>query len=127
MVFMRLAGALRLFACKSLWRTTGLHSAGRALIHALASKDDTQRTIAGMFLIQAGKRAERLLREAIEKRENLPMVLMIVGDIGDRTFEPELRRFLSDSNPEVAEAARQALRILAAHKQPDSPLVQTRP
>ncbi len=80
-----------------------------------------------MFLIQAGKRAERLLREAIEKRENLPMVLMIVGDIGDRTFEPELRRFLSDSNPEVAEAARQALRILAAHKQPDSPLVQTRP
>jgi hypothetical protein len=106
--------AARLYALKSLWNTTGLRSAGRALIDALGSEDEDLRTVAGMLLAQSGKRAEPLIAEAIARREHLPIVLLIAGDIGATTLEPELRRFTTDPNPDVARAAHDALRILAA-------------
>ena len=111
---MAVLAALRLFACNALWRTTGMRPAGRALVRALASEDEDRRTIAGMFLVQAGRRADPLLREAIARRENLPFVLAILGDIGDPKAEPLLRELTGDADPEVADAARQALRVLAA-------------
>lgn len=107
--------AARLYALKSLWSTTGFRSAGRALIDALGSRDEDLRTIAGMLLVQSGKRAEPLIAEAIARREHLPIVLLMAGDIGAATLEPEIRRFTTDPNPEVARAARDALRLLAAH------------
>jgi HEAT repeat protein len=106
--------AARLFALKSVWTTTGLRSAGQALVEALASPDEGVRTIAGMFLVQAGKRAEPLVEDAIRRRQNLPMVLVIAGDIGAFRLEPELQRFSTDPDPEVAKAAKDGLRILAA-------------
>src|SRR6266852_6096778 len=72
---MGLVQAARLFALKSLWRATGLQAAGRALVRALSSPDEGVRTIAGMFLVQAGEKAEPLVEEALRRRENLPMVL----------------------------------------------------
>jgi HEAT repeat protein len=113
---MRLAGAARLFACNAFWRVTRLSAAGRPLVRALGSEDEDLRTIAGMFLVQAGTRAETLLQEALEKRESLPMVLSILASIGDRKFEPELREFSLDRDPKVAQAARDALRVLTAHQ-----------
>lgn len=110
---MRLATAARLFACNAVWRLTRLPGAGRALVRALGSEDEDLRTIAGMFLVQAGRRAEPLLEEALRRRENLPMVLSILASIGDRKFEPELREFSRDDDPKVAQAARDALRVLA--------------
>jgi hypothetical protein len=106
--------AARLFALKSVWTTTGLRSAGRALVEALASPDESVRTIAGMFLVQAGKRAEPLVEEAIRRRQNLPTVLVIAGDIGAFGLESEMKRFTADPDPEVAKAAKDGLRILAA-------------
>ena len=106
--------AARLFALKSVWSATGLQSAGRALVEALASPDEQVRTIAGMFLVQAGKRAEPLVEEAIHRRQNLSTVLLIAGDIGAFRLEPELQRFVADPDPEVAKAAKDGLRILAA-------------
>ncbi len=113
---MGLVQAARLFALKSLWRATGLQAAGRALVRALSSPDEGVRTIAGMFLVQAGERAEPLVEEALRRRENLPMVLIIAGDIGASRLEPQLRRFTADPDPEVAKAARDGLRILAAQQ-----------
>ncbi len=113
---MRLAGAGRLFVYRTLWRRLGLRFAGRALVHALGAPDEDLQTIAGMFLVQAGKQAEPLLLEALARRENLPMVLSILGDIGDRRFEPELRRFSQDRDANVARAAQDALRVLEAHR-----------
>jgi hypothetical protein len=104
----------RLFALKSVWNTTGLQSAGRALVDALDSPDDGVRTVAGMFLVQAGKRAEPLIEDAIRLRKNLPTMLLIVGDIGAVRFEPQLQSFTTDTDPQVAKAARDALRTLAA-------------
>jgi hypothetical protein len=42
------------------------------------------------------------------------MVLLIAGDIGAVGLEGELRRFTADPDPQVAKAARDALRILTA-------------
>ncbi len=110
----------RLYALKSVWTATGLRSAGRALVEALGSPDEGVRTVAGMFLVQSGKRAEALVEEALRLRQHLPMVLMIAGDIGAVRLEPELRRFVDDADPQVARAAQDALRILAAQRSPGS-------
>ena len=86
------------------------------MVRALGSPDDTERVVAGMFLVRAGAKAEPFLEEALRRRENLPMVLSILGDIGDRKFQPELEEFSADGDPKVAQAARDALRVLAAHQ-----------
>jgi hypothetical protein len=106
----------RLYALKSLWTATGLRTAGRALIDALGSPDEGVRTVAGMLLVRNGQRAEPLIAEAIARREHLPIVLVIAGDIGASALEPELRRFAGDPAPDVARAAHDGLRILAAKR-----------
>jgi hypothetical protein len=113
---MRIVGAIAIFIANAIWRVTGLRPAGRVLVRALGSKDETIRMLAGMFLVKAGKQAEPLLEEALKRRENLPTVLTILGDIGDRKFEPVLRQFSEDPDPEVAQAARDALRTLNANE-----------
>ena len=102
----------RLYAVKSLWTVMGCRSAGRALLTALGSTDEGERTVAGMLPVQGGKRAEPLVAEAIRRRQHLPIVLLIAADIGASSLEPELRRLTTDPDPEVARAAHDALEIL---------------
>jgi hypothetical protein len=106
----------RLYAIQSLWRVIGCHSAGRALVKALGSTDEGERTVAGMLLVQGGKRAEPLVAEAIRRREHLPIVLLIAADIGASSLEPELRRLTKDHDPEIARAAHDALDILTTQR-----------
>ena len=106
----------RLYALKSLWTVIGCRSAGRALVRALGSTDEGERTVAGMFLVQGGKRAEPLVAEAIRRREHLPIVLLIAADIGASSLEPELRRLTTDPHPDVARAAHDALETLTAER-----------
>jgi hypothetical protein len=110
----------RLYALKLVWNATGLRSAGRALLEALGSPDEGVRDVAGMFLVQSRKRAEPLVEEAIHRRQYMPTVLVIAGDIGAVRLEPELRRLTKDPDPEVAKAAQDGLRILAAQHPPPS-------
>ena len=77
-------------------------------------------TVAGMFLVQSGERAEPLVEEAIDRRQHMPTVLVIAGDIGAVRLEPELRRLTKDPDPDVAKAAQDGLRILAAKHPPPS-------
>ena len=106
----------RLYAVKSLWSATGCRSAGRALVNALGSTDEGERTVAGMFLVQAGKRAEPLVADAIRRREHLPIVLLIAGDLRASRLEPDLRRLTMDPDPDVARAAHDALQILSGEQ-----------
>jgi len=106
----------RLYALRSLWALTGSRAAGRALVEALGSTDEVERTVAGMLLVKRGQRAEPLVTEAIRRRQHLPVVLLIAGDIGASGLEPELRRLTTDPDPDVARAARDALETLAAHR-----------
>src|SRR5438445_12150763 len=96
----------------ALWIAPCCVAAGRAVVRALGAADATVHTIAGMLLVRAGRRALRPLQEALAARENLPMVLSILGDIGQRQVEPQLRQFSKDPDPAVAQAARDALRVL---------------
>lgn len=113
-----LLGALRLFVCRALWYWLGVASAGRALVRALGSPDENIRSIAGILLAKSGKRAEPLLQEALDRRENLPTVLTVLGSIGDSALIPQLRQFADDRNPDVAKAAREALKVTESSGKP---------
>lgn len=112
---MVLLASIRIALAYGIWRLTGLRSAGWVLIRALGAEADNVRMMAGIFLEQAGRQAKPLLEEALRQRLNLPQVLTILADIGDHDLEGDIRRLSEDSDPEVAKAAREALRILAAH------------
>ena len=103
---------MRLFACRALWRVTGLWAVGRSLIDALASDDEDERVIAGILLTRAGRRAEPLLEEALKDGRHLPMVIAVLGSIGDPAVLPDLQPFVQSEDPEVANAARDAIRVL---------------
>ena len=90
----------------------GLDAADRTLIRALDSDDENLRTVAGIFLVRAGQRAEPLLEEALHKGQCLSMVIDVLGSIGDMKVVSELRPFTDDPNPEVAQAAREALQVI---------------
>ena len=84
------------------------------MVRALSSDDATTRTTAGMLLVRAGQRSVPLLREALSRRQALPMVLPILADIGDQESRPAISALTRDPDPPVAGAAREALRVLAA-------------
>jgi HEAT repeat protein len=118
---MGVLGVARLFACKALWQGAGVNSAGHALLKALGSPEADVRTVAGMFLVQAGQRAVPLIREALEQGRYLPMILTIAADIGAEELAPQIRRFIADSDPTIARAAREALELLASGKSGEIP------
>lgn len=99
-------------AQNALWRATGLPAAGRAVLRGLDSPDASVRTIAGMLLVRGGVRAVPLLEEAAAARRGLPLVATLLGDIGDPRARPTLIALTADQDPEVARAARDALRAL---------------
>jgi hypothetical protein len=102
----------RLFACRALWGA-GMDSAGRCLLTALGSPQEDVRTIAGMFLVQAGRRAEPLVKQGLERGEYLPTLLTIAGDLGLPSLTPQIQRLTTHTDPLVARAARDALDIMA--------------
>ncbi len=106
------ARSFLLFGESTLWRSTGLKSAGQALLNALRSNEPDIRTIAGMLLVKAGRKAIPVLTGALDQRDLLPMILRMLGDIGTDEQEPTLKTFLQDENPDVRTAARDGLRVL---------------
>lgn len=105
-----------LLAARIVFAVTGLRPAGRVLVRGLGSGDETVRTVAGIFLVRVGRRARPLLEEAAERRQSLPLVLTVLGDLGDPACEPLLERHTSDPDPEAARSARDALRTLRAQR-----------
>jgi len=108
--------AIGLFLAAAGWRLTGSQQFGAMLIRALSAKNENLKNIAGILIVRAGHRSEPLLQAALQRRENLPMTLSLLGDLGDRMVENEIRPFSTDRDPQVAEAARQALRVLASNR-----------
>ena len=47
------------------------------------------------------------------ERRHLTIVLTILADLGDKALGGPIRRFRDDPDPQVTEAAKQALRVLA--------------
>lgn len=109
---MKIRAAARLFASKAVWGVTGMDAAGRVLVEALASEDEDVRTIAGILLTKAGRRAEPLLGEALKDGRHVPMVISVLGSIGDPDVVSDLRPFARSDDPEVARAARDAIQVI---------------
>ena len=100
-----------MFGLKAAFQA-GSDAAGRALIRNLRAPDENVRTLAGMFLVQCGRRSLPLLREALGRGEDVPTILTMLADIGDPSVEPEIRARLGHPDPEIARAASDALKIL---------------
>lgn len=109
---MGVTGFTRLMFANALWRLTGSRAVGRRLVGALDSDDEDLREIAGVCLVRGGRRAGPLLIEAIETGRDAPDAIVMLADVGDPTHEPYIRGLAQNDDPEVAEAARQALRVL---------------
>jgi hypothetical protein len=95
-----------------VWKLFGTRASGQRLIEGLSSPNENVRTLAGMFLVQSGRKAIPLLEHELENRRNMPLVLTMLGDIGAAESEGQLRRHLDDPDPEAAKAANEALRAL---------------
>src|SRR5712692_6982049 len=103
---MQVLRAAGLFAANSIWRMTGSQTAGRTLLNALAASDPNLRTIAGILLVRGGQKAVPLIEEAIQRQLNLPQVLVMAGDIGDKKLEPELQKFTAHPDPQESREGR---------------------
>ena len=108
---MKLGPALSTFGKHAALRL-GSNAAGRSLLDDLASADENVRMLAGMFLVRNGRRSLPALREALARREQLPTVLTILGDIATPECADMIRPYVDDPDPEVAQAARLALDAL---------------
>lgn len=109
-----MAKVLQLALDYFVWTWLGVTAGGRSLLRALGSSNENIHTMAGMLLVRAGRRSEPLLLDALRHRQNLPTVITILSDIGSRRSEPEIQRLAEDLDPQVARAAQDALRLLAA-------------
>lgn len=108
--------AADLYRANTVWKLFGTRGSGQRLIEGLSSPNENVRTLAGMFLVQSGRKAIPLLEHELENRRNMPLVLTILGDIGAVESEGQLRRHLDDPEPEAAKAANEALRALLSSK-----------
>lgn len=104
----------RVFASQAIWRITGSDSSGRSLVRALDSDDETTRTVAGMFLTQAGERAEPLLLDALHISSHVPTVITVLGSIGDPNLVSQLQPFTTNEDHSIASAAKRAIRVIEA-------------
>lgn len=109
---------VRLLTLSMIWRVTGLRQFGRALVRGLGAANSDVCTVAGMLLVKAGRRSIPLLLEALQRRENVPMVLRVLADVGDTRVESALKSWIGDTDPAVAAAARDALKIVQRHSRP---------
>ena len=109
---MKIGAAARLFASKAVWGVTGIDAVGRVLVEALNAEDEEVRMIAGILLTRAGRRAEPLLGEALKDGRHVPMVISVLGSIGNPNVLADLRPFARSDDPEVARAARDAIQVI---------------
>ena len=112
---MKLARALSTFG-KSAALRLGSTGAGRGLVADLHSDDETVRMLAGMFLVRNGRRSLPVLREALARREQVPTVLTMLGDIATDESAALIRQYVDDADPEIARTARAALDILQRNR-----------
>ena len=110
---MRAKDAALLAGRRVAWRATGSLAVGRPLVDALGSSDEDVRVFAGTLLTRAGRSAEPLLLEALNRRKNVPAVLEVLAGIADDTAEREIERHLNDPDPAVVEAAQSAKRVVS--------------
>jgi len=109
--------AIKLFVFRILWQWFGIRWVGESLISALVSNDENIRTIAGMFLVQTGERSRPIVEASLAENNTLPILLTILGDIGDAGTVRKLELYTHNSDPEIVRAADDALIAIKLRQQ----------
>jgi hypothetical protein len=105
----KLAESAAVFAAYGAWRTTGSARAGAVVANALASTDETNRTVAGILLARASARALPLLQANLQRGVAVPLTLRVLGDIGGQDASAEIEPYTRHADPAIARAAADAL------------------
>lgn len=108
---MSLARSLGVFATGGLFKL-GVGAAGRSLVETVGKADEQASTLAGMMLVQAGRRSVLLLIEALRAGNTTPALATILGDLGGPEAEAELRRLAGNGDGPLVEAAQRSLKDL---------------
>ena len=111
---------LALLAEGVLWRVTHREAFGRRLLAGLGESDENARAMAGIMLAKGGTAAIPLLQRALAQRRHVAAALALLGDIGDPSVETDVAQFASDPDDAIAQAAKDALRVLALRQGRDS-------
>jgi hypothetical protein len=112
------AASAKLFAAGASWRLVGLPTAGRSLLTAVATGGETEKTLAGMFLVQAGDRSVPLLSSAIQAGGTDRALVDVLASIGSDEARDALVTIAQGTQatvtPQTREAAVEALHTLDA-------------
>jgi hypothetical protein len=103
-------GSAKLLAVGAAWRLTGAGPAGRTLVRAARGGGETERTLAGMMLVQAGDRSVPVLVEAIMAGPGSAALVTVLGSIGTDAARDALARVCRTGPSPAAAAAAEALR-----------------
>ncbi len=109
---MSAASSIRLLAAGAAWRLTGVDSAGRALVSAVAGTDPDGRTLAGILLTRAGDRSVPLIQEALTSGNDPSELVNVLASIGSDSARAALVAATESARLKTATAATAALRVL---------------
>ncbi|HVH23453.1 MAG TPA: hypothetical protein VNA11_13445 [Pseudonocardia sp.] len=109
---MSTTGSAKLLAVGAAWRLTGAGPAGRRLVRAARGGGETERSLAGMMLVQAGDRSVPVLVEAIMAGSGSAALVTVLASIGTDGARNALARVCRTGPPCAAAAAAEALRTL---------------
>lgn len=106
----------RIVAAGATWRLTGIAAAGDALLAAVTTGDETERTLAGMLLVKAGNRSVPLVADAALTGRGADDLVDVLASINTADAREALVRVTqappSIVAPRVKTAAADALRTL---------------
>jgi hypothetical protein len=110
------AASAKLIAIGAAWRLTGASAAGTALVTAVTTGDETERTLAGMLLVRAGDRSVPVVTDAILTGPAPADLVDVLVSIGTDDARAALLRVSQSPPPAVpattSDAAAEALRTL---------------
>lgn len=106
----------RILAAGATWRLTGIAAAGDALLTAVTTGNETERTLAGMLLVKAGNRSVTVVSDAVLTGKGATDLIDVLASINTTDARAALVSVAQAPPPTVApqakDAAAEALRTL---------------
>jgi hypothetical protein len=102
------AASAKLLAVGAAWRLTGVSAAGAALVAAVTTGGETERTLAGMLLVKAGDRSVPVVTDAIMTGPEPADLVDVLVSIGTDDARAALLRVSQAPPPAVPPATRHA-------------------
>jgi hypothetical protein len=110
------ARSARILAAGATWRLTGIAAAGDALLTAVTTGSETDRTLAGMLLVKAGNRSVPVVTDAVLTGKGVDDLVDVLASINTADARAALERVAQAPPSTVAaqtkDAAAAALRTL---------------